>query len=162
MKTLIRIISILGITKKNRKAIRAFLNTHIYMHIYMYLKLSTACHIKNKKDILSKIKYDNLHLSHPIGLVIWNTTKIGKNVKILQNTTIASEVLEIQDNVQICANCCLTKPITIGKCSIIGANSFVNKDVPPYELWGGVPAKFIRKVTKEEVEAYKKAVNAID
>ena len=31
----------------------------------------------------------------------------------------------------------------IGKGAVIGALSLVNKDVPPYEIWGGVPAKCI-------------------
>ncbi len=55
----------------------------------------------------------------------------------------------MQDDVTICANPCITGSVTIGKGSIIGANSFVNKDVPPYELWAGSPANFIRKVPKE-------------
>ncbi len=88
-----------------------------------------------------------MQLSHPIGLVIWNKTKIGKNVKILQNTTIAVEVKKIQDDVLISANCVLLKSITIGKGAVIGANSLVNKDIPPYEVWAGNPAKFIKKLS---------------
>lgn len=38
--------------------------------------------------------------------------------------------------------------ITIGEGAVISMNSIVNKDVPPYELWGGVPAKRIRKLKK--------------
>lgn len=34
--------------------------------------------------------------------------------------------------------------VSIGKGSIIGANAVVTKDVPPYEIWGGVPARKIR------------------
>ena len=36
-------------------------------------------------------------------------------------------------------------PITIGHDSIIAAGSVVTKDVPPCEIWGGVPAHFISK-----------------
>lgn len=36
--------------------------------------------------------------------------------------------------------------VTIGKGSIIGANALVTKNVPPMEVWGGVPAKFIKKL----------------
>jgi acetyltransferase-like isoleucine patch superfamily enzyme len=35
--------------------------------------------------------------------------------------------------------------VNIGKNSIIAMNSFVNKDIPDNEIWGGVPAKFIKK-----------------
>ncbi len=125
-------------------------------------RIEYSCHISPKIDILKLVKEKNLRIPHPIGLVLWDTTKLGKNIMILQNTSVDLGAIEIQDNVQIKCNCCISKNVTIGEGSIIGANSFVNKDVPPYELWGGVPAKFIRKVTKEEVEAYKKVVNAID
>ena len=38
----------------------------------------------------------------------------------------------------------------IGKGSIIGANSVVVKSIPAMEIWGGVPARFIRKrITSE-------------
>lgn len=34
--------------------------------------------------------------------------------------------------------------VTIGRGAIIGAGSVVNCDVPAYEIWGGVPAKFLK------------------
>ena len=35
--------------------------------------------------------------------------------------------------------------VTIGKGAIVGAGAVVNKDVEPYVIVGGVPAKFIKK-----------------
>ena len=40
----------------------------------------------------------------------------------------------------------ITKGITIGDCSIIASGCVVVKSVPPNEVWGGNPAKFIRKL----------------
>mgnify|MGYP000635882780 CR=1 FL=1 len=34
--------------------------------------------------------------------------------------------------------------VTIGDGAIIGARAVVTKDIPPYEIWGGVPAKLIK------------------
>lgn len=34
--------------------------------------------------------------------------------------------------------------VTIGVGAIVAAGSVVNKDIPPYEIWGGVPARFIK------------------
>lgn len=40
--------------------------------------------------------------------------------------------------------------VTIGDGAIVGANSFVNKNVPPYTIYGGTPAKLIKKRFKDE------------
>lgn len=51
----------------------------------------------------------------------------------------------IEDNVWIGANAVITPGITIGTGSIIGAGAVVTKDVEPYSVMGGTPAKLIRK-----------------
>lgn len=35
------------------------------------------------------------------------------------------------------ANVTILKGVTIGKGSVIAAGAVINKDVPPYEIWGG-------------------------
>jgi len=40
--------------------------------------------------------------------------------------------------------------VEIGKNSIIGANSMVNKNVPDEEVWFGSPAQFVRKIKSDE------------
>ncbi|TXH20812.1 MAG: acyltransferase [Chitinophagaceae bacterium] len=53
--------------------------------------------------------------------------------------------VKIGDYVFIGAHTLITKPVTIGDYSIVAAGSVVTKDIPPCEVWGGVPAKFIKK-----------------
>ena len=36
--------------------------------------------------------------------------------------------------------------VTIGQNSVIGAYSFVTKNIPDNELWYGIPAKFVKKI----------------
>lgn len=38
--------------------------------------------------------------------------------------------------------------VTIGSKSILGANSMLNKNIDQNEIWGGIPAKFIKKNIK--------------
>ena len=52
----------------------------------------------------------------------------------------------IGDEVWIGARSIVTKGVTIGKGSIVAAGSVVVKDVPPYTLVGGNPAKAIKTV----------------
>ena len=42
--------------------------------------------------------------------------------------------------------------VWIGDGAVIGASAIVTKDVPPYEIWGGVPAKRLKdRFTQEQV-----------
>lgn len=49
----------------------------------------------------------------------------------------------IEDDVWIGANCTILHNVRIGKGSVIGANSLINKNVEPYSIMGGSPAKKI-------------------
>lgn len=50
----------------------------------------------------------------------------------------------IEDDVWIGMRTMILRGVTIGKGSIIGAGAVVTKDVPPYAIVGGIPAKVIK------------------
>ena len=52
--------------------------------------------------------------------------------------------VKIEDNCWIAANSVILSGVTIGTGSVVAAGSVVNKDVPPYSVVGGVPAKVIK------------------
>lgn len=51
----------------------------------------------------------------------------------------------IEDGVWIGANCTITDGVIIGHDAVVGANSVVTKNVQPFEIVAGVPAKVIGK-----------------
>ena len=53
----------------------------------------------------------------------------------------------IGDNVWCGANVVITSGVTIGERCVIGANSVVTTDLPPYSIAAGAPAKVLRQVT---------------
>jgi len=57
---------------------------------------------------------------------------------------IGQEVV-IEDYVWIGANCVVTRGVTIGHHSVIGAGSVVTKSIPCYTMVAGSPAKVIKK-----------------
>jgi acetyltransferase-like isoleucine patch superfamily enzyme len=57
--------------------------------------------------------------------------------------------IEVGDDVWIGINSTITDGVKIGSGSIVAAGSVVTKDIGEYEIWGGVPAKFIRKREKD-------------
>ncbi|MFK7813539.1 MAG: CatB-related O-acetyltransferase [Maribacter sp.] len=67
-----------------------------------------------------------------------------------QLTFEENDQVQIGHDVWIGTNTVILDGITIGNGSIIGANSIVTKDVPPYSIVGGVPAKEIKKRFSED------------
>ena len=82
-------------------------------------------------------------------LIASNTTlvdtghEINRSAKINTQPCIVGEII-IDDDVWIGTNCAILKGVRIGKGSIIGAGSVVNKSIPEYEIWAGSPARFIK------------------
>ena len=60
--------------------------------------------------------------------------------------------IHIGKNCYIGVNTIFTKPVTIGDGAVIGAGSVINKDIPPYQVWAGVPARFICNRYKDTSE----------
>ena len=66
-------------------------------------------------------------------------------------TVNVNKPITIGNDVYIGYNVTVLGGVTIGDGAIIAAGSLVNKDVPKYTIYGGVPAKFIKnKVIKNK------------
>ena len=54
--------------------------------------------------------------------------------------------VKIGKNCYLGANVVVCQPVSIGDNCAIAAGAVVTKDIPAGEIWGGVPAKFIKKI----------------
>lgn len=68
------------------------------------------------------------------------------NMAYLKRPLVSKGPVRIEDNVWIGENACILPGVTIGKGCIIGANSVVTKDIPPYSIVVGIPARVIRQL----------------
>lgn len=59
---------------------------------------------------------------------------------------ISTAKVTIGNDVWIGANATVLPGVTIGNHSVVAAGAVVTKDVPPYSLVGGVPAKILKKL----------------
>lgn len=73
--------------------------------------------------------------------------------KPMMRQGIVTSPIVIQDDVWIGHGAVITKGVTIGKGAIIAANAVVTKDVEPYAIYGGVPAKKIKSRIQEPLVA---------
>lgn len=58
---------------------------------------------------------------------------------------VVSSPIKIGNNVWIGRGVAVLKGVSIGNGSVIGANSVVTKNIEPYSIVGGAPAKIIKK-----------------
>lgn len=127
------------------KVMFSFIDSHTY--------ISYNCTINNCKigkfcSIASGVKIGLG--THPINF--FSTSPIFYSPENPLRKRITNELLfkdrkkvEIGNDVWIGANVIVLDGVKIGNGAIVGANSLVNKDIGPYEIVGGVPAKIIRK-----------------
>ena len=64
----------------------------------------------------------------------------------LSGTSTSAGPINIGDHVWLGSRVTILKGTTIGDGAVVAAGSVVTRDVPAGELWGGVPARFIRAV----------------
>ncbi|HLT06537.1 MAG TPA: acyltransferase [Cyclobacteriaceae bacterium] len=88
--------------------------------------------------------------------------RIGDNVRIAPYTIIidndfhkiddhfsdqgTKQAIVIEDDVWITMNCMIMKGVRIGRGAVVAAGAVVTRDVAPYSVVGGVPAKVIKQI----------------
>lgn len=102
------------------------------LHCYNYIKIGNYVNIGAGTIIFDT----NFHSTY------WQD-RTDRSIDI-QNAKTAP--IYIGDYVFIGARCIIGKGITIGDKSIVAAGSVVTRDIPTGEIWGGNPAKFIKKI----------------
>lgn len=93
------------------------------------------------------------------GIFIGDETLIGHNVVLAtlnhamqpeDRATMIPAPIHIGKRVWIGSNATILPGVTIGDGAVVGAGAVVTKDVPESTVVGGVPARVLRKISKEE------------
>ena len=110
----------------------------------------------------------NLFIDHGMGVVIGETSEIGKNVTIYHAVTLGGISPSIDserqryekrhptigDDVVIGSGAQIIGPVIVGKCARIAANAVVVKDVPENATMIGIPAKAVKLENKGNFKPY--------
>ena len=82
-------------------------------------------------------------------LIASNSTFVDVGHEYNKSSIIKSQActvgeITVGDDVWIGTSCVILQGVTIGRGSIIGAGSVVNKSIPEYQIWAGSPARFLK------------------
>lgn len=136
-----RYLKIIGFKLLNIFPVSRFLRAKIYRFLGVSIERGVAR--------IGKISIDTIH---PEDIHIGSGSAIADGCILLSHYYDVSNLTEhayyrgeihIGRNVYIASNTIFTKPVMVGDGAVIGAGSIVNKDIPPYTVWAGVPVRFI-------------------
>jgi acetyltransferase-like isoleucine patch superfamily enzyme len=74
----------------------------------------------------------------------------------IKDQGITAEGITIEDDVWLGSNAVVVDGVRIGKGSVVGAGAVVNKDLPPYSVAVGVPARVVKN--RRDAEAVRQQV----
>ena len=105
--------------------------------------------ISGRSIIYSGVVIDTVF---PDSIYIGNRVTITAGTKILTHYLDPSQSgvhfrkgeVHIEDDAFIGVNTVICNSVIIGKGAIVGAGSVVTKDIPPYQVWAGNPAHYIK------------------
>jgi len=82
------------------------------------------------------------------GVQIEDNVQIGSHCSVYSHSTIDDKQgpVKLEKNCKIGTHSTIMPNVTVGKNSLVAAYSFVNTKIPKNQLWGGIPAKFIKKI----------------
>ena len=102
------------------------------------------------------------HFQDQGGITIGDGVLIGHNVVLAtanhelapsKSRKLNYAPIKICDNVWIGSNATILQGVTVGEWSVVAAGAVVTRDVEPFTVVGGIPAKFIRKVDDDRTSA---------
>lgn len=117
-----------------------------------YVRYPSKVSVGNNVTINRKCQFYTSFYYKNTSILIKDNVAIGPNVILLGAGHATNSIalidtagsIVIEKNCWICANSIILQNITIGEGAIVAAGSIVTKNVEPYSIVGGVPAKFIR------------------
>lgn len=90
---------------------------------------------------------------HRIDLIGRYMTTVRNEEKLPEN----DQPVVFEGDNWIGANVTILKGVRVGKGTVVASGSVVNKDVPPYAIVGGIPAKVIKyRFTEEQISEHQR------
>jgi len=124
---------------------KSLFENNIYIGNTKNLKIGKHCEINDHVFIQGATIGNNVMIAANASLLANMHNHNRKDIPMnLQGKKLGNKVI-IEDDVWIGRSVIVMPGVRIKKGSIIAAGAVVTKDVPEYCIYGGVPAKFLKK-----------------
>jgi len=112
--------------------------------------------VQNKKGLKLGEKTDIgafTYINAKNGVIIEDDVQVGSHCSIYSVSTIDNKAGEVvlKKNCKIGSHSLIMPGVTVGENAIVGAFSFVSKNIPKNTVAYGVPAKVIKKPVKKSL-----------
>ena len=123
----------------------AILENNVYLSGPGRVQIGKNVQINEHAFIQGATIGDNVMIAPYVALVANEKQVQDSSLPMIEGGKKKGQKITVGDDVWIGRNVVVMPGIEIGKGSIIGAGAVVTKDVDPYSIMGGVPAKLIKK-----------------
>ncbi|MDP1863762.1 MAG: CatB-related O-acetyltransferase [Thiobacillus sp.] len=108
------------------------------VHIEANCRIGHFCLVANRVAIVGRHDHDFSAVGYPVRFSPWVGSK-------RLPSQYAHEEAVIEDDVWLGYGTIVLTGVTVGRGSVVAAGSVVTRDIPPYSIAAGVPAKVIGK-----------------
>jgi galactoside O-acetyltransferase len=144
------------------------IDSHVAIDAYFYctpaVKIGSYCHISSHVSIVGGksallIMGDFSHLAAGARLIVYGDENLGEGlvspvVPAKYRDKMVGGKIIVGNFATIGTNAVISPGVTIGEGAVVAANSFVRHDIPPWQVWGGTPARFLKKRDSETMIQY--------
>ena len=110
------------------------------------IKIGSFCSIATNTLLINYNHRSNRPTTYFIHQNIFGESNMQKDIE-------SNGPIILEEDVWVGANSVILGGVTLGRGSIIAAGSVVTKDIPPYSIVGGTPAKIIKsRFNKESIQ----------
>ena len=122
-----------------------FIHENVFIRGGAGVSIGDGTTINRNTILLDQVAIGSYCSIGPSCVIVGSNHLFEKRSELIKKQGMQSVGVILGDDVWVGANASILDGVTIGCGSIVAAGSVVTKDVEPYTLVGGIPAKLIGK-----------------
>ncbi len=140
---------------------------HAELHVFNFRNLPHAGIKIGKNCLISEFNVlrgqggitigDNVYTSPFVQMVAVNHVYADRDLPIISQGITAQGIV-VEDNCWIGSGAVILDGVRIGRGAVVAAGAVVSKNVPPYTIVAGIPAKVVKEITGENAGANSESV----